>query len=377
MDNFRMGKSDVRILANAEPFGFGPAAALADFFPYLREKCSKLGYIGGGHTLDLQRPLAYDYIHDASGLPDDRIEQILRGLRSHFSIFFTALDFRMAKLARNAGYTVCIYDPLTWYWTGIPRIAKHCDLYIAQDFYGVRERIRNDAHRFSNVEVVPPIVPVTEPRRHRKDFALLNLGGLNNPYWTNGETSAYAKLVINAVAKIQEQMKIPLIAAANSALAEEFADFGVRNYPRHEMQTYLAEAKYALMTPGLGNIYDAARYDTPTIWLPPANDSQGQQLQLLIENDATDGQVNWEDIHTLPTNLNYTGHQSKILAKLSELLSRSDAGTETKLAEQLLPKCKLLGSRFHYGSRCSDLMLTFRSGGAERVANLVYSLSQR
>lgn len=30
------------------------------------------------------------------------------------------------------------------------------------------------------------------------------------------------------------------------------------------------------MTPGLGNIYDAATFAKHVVWLPPANDSQGQ-----------------------------------------------------------------------------------------------------
>jgi hypothetical protein len=55
-----------RLLLNAEAFGFGPTAAIADCFPFLKERFSTIGFIGSGHTLDLQRPLAYDAIHDVS-----------------------------------------------------------------------------------------------------------------------------------------------------------------------------------------------------------------------------------------------------------------------------------------------------------------------
>jgi len=37
MDRKNIKKSKQRLLLNAEPFGFGPAAAIASFFPYLKK----------------------------------------------------------------------------------------------------------------------------------------------------------------------------------------------------------------------------------------------------------------------------------------------------------------------------------------------------
>ena len=53
-----------RILMNAEAFGFGPSAAIAEFFPYLRDRVSNLAYIGSGHTLNLQSKLPYNQVFD-------------------------------------------------------------------------------------------------------------------------------------------------------------------------------------------------------------------------------------------------------------------------------------------------------------------------
>src|SRR5690242_5854427 len=52
--------SKKRVLVTAEPFGFGPSAAAAHFFPYLRPLVQHLAYAGSGHTLDIQRQLGYD-----------------------------------------------------------------------------------------------------------------------------------------------------------------------------------------------------------------------------------------------------------------------------------------------------------------------------
>ena len=69
-----------------------------------------------------------------------------------------------------------------------------------------------------------------------------------------------------------------------------------QSYPRSEMLNIIAESKLAFMTSGLGNIYDAAQFDLPTIWLPPTNDSQGQQLQMISAKNMVDAHLDWGDI---------------------------------------------------------------------------------
>ncbi len=287
MDNSVMNKK--RLLLNAEPFGFGPTAAIADCFPFLREHFSKVGYVGVGFTLDLQRPLPYDSLHDVTGVSQELLDAVLADIFSQYDVFLTALDFGMAEKAKAAGLTVIIYDPLTWYWKTIPPVVKDADLYIAQDFFGVRERLEQEAHLFNaeRVRVVPPIIGDVAHAPGERDTVLLNLGGLNNPFWSAEGTLAYARLIVEAFASVAGNVEVIITAnkciAANALIAQELAEFGVKNLSRAEMQEVLKGAKFALMTPGLGNVYDAARFDIPTIWLPPANDSQGQQLFMLLE----------------------------------------------------------------------------------------------
>ena len=72
-----MRKIKYKLLLNAEPFGFGPTAAIASFFSYLRKDFKFLGYLGKGHTLDLQMTLAYDAIYDVSDSSDAKIKKIM------------------------------------------------------------------------------------------------------------------------------------------------------------------------------------------------------------------------------------------------------------------------------------------------------------
>jgi len=384
-----------RLLLNAEPFGFGPTAAIADCFPFLREHFGKVGYVGVGFTLDLQRPLPYDALHDITGVTTELQDAVLADIFAQYDVFLTALDFGMAEKARAAGLKVIIYDPLTWYWKAIPPVVKDADMYIAQDFFGVRERMAAEPHNFNaaNVRVVPPIIGDVGSSAGQRDTVLLNLGGLNNPFWSAEGTLAYARLIVEAFAKVASNVDVVITAnkciAANTRIAEELAEFGVKNLSRSEMQAVLKGAKFALMTPGLGNIYDAARFDIPTIWLPPANDSQGQQLFMLVEADMIDGHVDWH--HLLPGKaIDYSAEQTVVLKKVADAVTRTcDSKTakrvlERHLAESIESLARTiewrLETRRSSSSRPPVLSLTsqlvdkFGSGGAREVGRLVAEL---
>ncbi len=393
MDNSVSNKK--RILLNAEPFGFGPTAAIADCFPFLREHFGKVGYVGVGFTLDLQRPLPYDCLHDVTGVSQELLDAELAGIFLQYDVFLTALDFGMAAKAKAAGLTVVIYDPLTWYWKTIPPTVKDVDLYIAQDFFGVRERLDQEAHLFNaeRVRVVPPIIGDVAHAPGERNTVLLNLGGLNNPFWSAEGTLAYARLIVEAFASVAENVEVVITAnkciAANARIAQELAEFGVKNLSRSEMQEVLKGAKFALMTPGLGNVYDAARFDIPTIWLPPANDSQGQQLFMLLEADMVDGHVDWH--HLLPGKaIDYSAEQTGVLQKISAAVTRTCGSKTAKrvlerhLAESIeavlraieyrLETRRSSASRPPVLSLTSQLVEKFGAGGAREVARLVAEL---
>lgn len=365
-----------RLLLNAEAFGFGPTAAIADCFPFLRKHFSTIGFVGTGHTLDLQRPLAYDAIHDASQLKEAALNEIF----AQYDIFLTALDFAMAEKALGQVLTVCVYDPLTWYWKTIPAVVGAVDLYIAQNFFGVEERLKSPEFAAATWQTVAPIVGQQSENQSNgkadngsaKDLVLVNLGGLSNPLWTGNEALSYARQILEAVLPTLAGQKV--VVAANSAISAALAHLGAKNLSREQMQVVLQQAKYALMTPGLGNIYDAARFNTPTIWLPPANDSQGQQLALLNQSSLVDGLVDWHQI--LPVSaIDYSADQGAVLKSIASALERGQSSkrAKTRLAKLLRQQIKALPQN----SRLTALVERFGSGGAQHVAELVFQQSQR
>lgn len=362
--------SQPRVLLNAEPFGFGPAAAMADFFPLLRQKFSRLEYIGERHTLHLHSKLGYDCVHDVTnnGADDKRAERIQSAF-ANADVFFTALDFAMAEKALEAGLRVYIYDPLTWYWKAIHPVVAKCHLYMAQDFYGVKERIAAAPASFNSPVVVQPAIPSLAQAREKK-HVLLNLGGLNNPMWSDDDTLAYARVIVEASYDLLTAGKQLVVIAANATIARELDRYGVKHFPRSEMQNLLSESVYALMTPGLGNIYDAARFATPTIWLPPANDSQGLQLRELIDRGIADGALDW---HSFAPELkvDYRDEQNAVLKRISHAVQATSGSAAIQSALRANIAACIQRVRDMPEGRCSALVDEFGSGGVERVVQLV------
>jgi hypothetical protein len=276
----------VRLLLHAEPYGFGPSAAATAFAPGLLASGHEVAYAAEGHALDLHRGLPYAGLRDMTGADDAAWTRLLRG----HDALLTATDERLARLALAAGLPVAFYDPLSWYWAEIPAFASRC-LYVAQDFWGVRERLAREVHR---AVVVPPLC-VRRPSSRDGDFVLLNLGGLHNPHWPASDAAAYAAAMTCAVrAALPPGTRLEV--AASSAVSRALGIPGVRPRDAGEMASLLASARAAFMTSGLGNLYDAAATGLPVCWLPPANGSQGQQLALLVREGMADLRIGWDDL---------------------------------------------------------------------------------
>ncbi|MFD9795531.1 hypothetical protein ACFWXK_31785 [Streptomyces sp. NPDC059070] len=353
-----------RLLLNAQPFGFGPPAATAILAAELARLGCALGYIGGGHTLDLQGSPPYGAVHDTTGLTDDQFLARLRRLAPRYDLFVTAMDFPAAALARRAGLDVAVYDALTWFWPAVPDVVRESVLYIAQDFFGVRERIAADPVLRGRALVVPPIVP---PRRTWRPggHVLVNLGGLHNPYWDTADAVAYARLMIDAVRAAQPTAPArPVVVAASARVAAALDDPAVTTYGHADVLDLLGGAAYACMTPGLGNIYDAAATGVPTLWLPAVNETHPLQLRRLAAHGHCDARLDWPDLG-LP--VDYTRPSPAVLAAVAGAVRRT-AATPRLRAALVAGLAAAAGALGPAPGRARTLTDRFGDGGTGRAA---------
>lgn len=365
-------RRNLKLLLNAEPFGFGPTAAIASFFPFLREQFSYIGYLGKNHTLDLQKSLQYDDICDYSGLSHDGELAAIKSVISEYDIVFTALDFGIAEIAKSMGKRVIIYDPLTWYWRDIPAIVAKSDLYIAQNFIGVEERITVNHDLFPTTKIISPII--SRHQRTTKKYVLINLGGLQNPFWSIDDAAQYAKAAIDSLKKV-----IPsdenLIITTSSFIAKLLHDPSIQSLNRDAMCKVLSQTKYAFMTPGLGNIYDVAAFDIPTVWLPAANDSQGQQLELLRERRMCDASIDWKDIDGI--SIDYFGSQQYVLKQITKSVQNLSNNADS--LEQYSSACQNAYTNIALKTYSSSSLLLdiYGSGGEKQISQIISSILEK
>src|SRR5690348_12002820 len=90
----------LRVLVTAQAFGFGPAAAMAQVFHYLRSRVHYLGFAGAGHTWDIHMRLPYDALYR---LPAERYGEAFRRLCADYDAVLNACDFSAAEAAKDAG----------------------------------------------------------------------------------------------------------------------------------------------------------------------------------------------------------------------------------------------------------------------------------
>lgn len=361
-----------RLLLNAEAFGFGPSSAIADFFPLLRQKFHYIAFIGKKHTLDLQKHLPFDAIYN---LEDEEVQNNLNQIIFDHTLFMTASDFNMAEQVVNLGVTTIIYDPIAWFWSSFPEfLNKNNVFYVAQNFFGVEERLENEKTRIANLRIVPPIVPLIKAERE-ENIGLINLGGIGNPLWSHEEEILYAKLIIETLRKTLPANE-SIIFATSKKIVDSLNDPQVRTYERSFINSLLPQVKYAIMTPGLGNIYDAARYNIPTLFMPPANDSQGIQLQLMHAHGMTDEAIQWSDIFSDEEHqYNYGSDQNENLQFISDAINK--VLENQNLNQKFVELCRTAFHRLQqlHHSKTAAVLERFGCGGCEEVVNVVDSIA--
>jgi hypothetical protein len=358
-----MNPLPLRVLVTAQAFGFGPAAAMAQVFEHLRPRVHYLAFAGAGHTCDIHMQLPYDAVHR---LPDLGTSEAFGRLCADHDAALVACDFPAADAAKAAGILVGIYDPIPWYWPSWTQVTRSADLYMCQDFFGVRERVHSAGHE--NIIIVPPMLPAfARPASTRSRHALLNLGGLRNPYLSQEDCVSYARLMLTlfpVAADLYAEVHAVTSHEIALKLREEVPT--ARTLSPQEAQRRLGMSEIAAMTPGLGNIYEAAALAARVFWLPPANDSQGQQLDALRQRGLTPFAADWHDLLPGRAPIDYRGHEPDVISSIADAIR---SASREPAAIERLRACFL---QAHHAPAAPDplhaLLDRFGSGGDRVVA---------
>jgi hypothetical protein len=304
----------MRIAFNAEAFGYGPAAAIYLIRRELGTTVSWATYLGAGHTLNFNTKNIYNEVVDTSSRSKD---EILAIINSH-DYFITACDFQMAKLGTLTNSKIVVYDMLSWHWDKIPRIVENIHLYIVQDFFNVKERIRSHSMKSGKALITEAIIPYIPPQLGPPSGTLFNIGGVSNPFLDDNLASDFVLTILDIVKNCTSELGGGLILNINPKLiTNEISD--QINVDPLESAKRLSKVKLSILSPGLGNIYESALYSHNVIWLPPLNNSQGQQLFLIKKHFPNTIHLDWS-LFMPNLYINYFDKQHKVMAKINSCM---------------------------------------------------------
>ena len=329
----------LRVLVTAQAFGFGPAAAMAQVFDHLRPRVRTLAFAGAGHTCDVHADLPYDAVYH---LPDVGTGEAFGRLCAEHDAALVSCDVPAGEAARAAGIPFGFYDPLLWFWPERPSVFESADVYMCQDFFGVRERV-GDTRR-PNVVVVPPMLPDLLPAAiERGSRALVNLGGIRNPLHPQEASVSYARLVMT-IASVAARLYAEVHVATSQQIARHLQQEvpAARTIPTRDVQHLLRTSEVAAMTPGLGNIYEAAALSERVFWLPPANASQGQQLVLLQRRGLAPFAADWHDLLPGRAPIDYWRPEPTVMKDVAEAIEDAwkDPAAVERLRARFLQACR-------------------------------------
>jgi uncharacterized protein (TIGR00661 family) len=371
------------ILLNAEPFGFGPASIIAQIATKLKQNNQCIGYIGEGFTLDLQQQQYYqDIIKMPPQAEETAIRNKLKQLRKKYSHFFSASDFKYARIAKEEGFIVGVYDPLAWFWRNLPDVLPQLDLYIAQNFIGVNERLAKTDTLPKQTKIISSLTPsslLKNQANKNKRQLFINLGGLQNPLINNNLFDDFISVLSKSLISIlPEKFDKFQFATSKKFLSRIDTILNPETLTYSQVIKNLQDANISLMTPGLGNIFEAASNNVAVIWLMPMNDSQGQQLKLLQKEQLIDWYIDWNDI-TEGKPIDYFASKAEVMEQISSKIAEFTTNTDYQEKFITILQQKLVDANNYQQTnnklKIANIINRFGNDGMEELINALLAWS--
>ncbi|MBI4641748.1 MAG: hypothetical protein HY731_13715 [Candidatus Tectomicrobia bacterium] len=287
------------IAFTAQPFGFGPVSKILTIADQLGD-VRKI-FFGTGVAYDLAKLHAFDEVHELN-LSD---ETAIRGLLQHCDLCLNAMWFPLGSLVKSVGCPYYLVDSLLYFWPSKPAGVEDADRYFCQNFFTpIEEKVKD--YGLTNATIIGPIIDESIRCAEKKDQVVVNFGGLENPYVEIGKNSNYPFAMLKILLPLlQQRFRHILVTGRERVMAlcrQTFTaypsvSFSMLNH--REMAKELAQSKVLLTAPGIQSFFDAAN-NVPVFMLPPQNNSNARNLDLLITQGVIRHYLRWNDLYDFP-----------------------------------------------------------------------------
>ena len=287
------------IVFTAQAFGFGPVSkmlAISENISGIRKI-----FFGSGVSYDLAKQHCFDSIHYVEQNESSRIISIL----SQCDLFINVMDFSISALAKLAGCPYVLVDSLLWFWPDLPAGIREADIYFCQNFFESIE-YKINKYGLSNAHIIGPVISEDFRKNSRINQVIVNFGGMENPYVTVGKNSNYPFIILKNILPVLKQEFSHILVTGREKILKicrtifpESKTLKFKMLNQKQMLEELYQSKAMFTAPGIQSFYDAAD-KLPIFCLPPQNNSNLRNLQLLIRHGAIKNYFQWDDL--LPEN---------------------------------------------------------------------------
>lgn len=285
----------------AENFAFGPIGKLLDVVDLLKEQGHELTFAGFGTSLQLAKNYPFDAIREIdtdSPKSVSKLEEII----SKADMLVSSMDIPSIVVAKRLGKLTTWIDCLFWFWDSIPEQVLSVDLYITERLMDDKVNEEKFASKIKNLFKVGPIIGRMSGG-DRRNQVLVSYGGGEAPYWYKaGRDTNYPFVMTNILLKSVNWSKFDKVIVATSEriareLSEKFSGspFEFKTLAHDKFLDELSHSEVILITPGLVTAELSFESGTPTIFLPPSNNSQYLQLDQFIEHGLAPAHAHLSD----------------------------------------------------------------------------------
>jgi hypothetical protein len=297
----------LKILCDAIPFCYGPAAALIAILNALSERHSAsftFDVLATGSTRELlaRSSLAMNLLDVDSA---DRRELAALNI-SKYDAFINVCNPLSFEQLHSLQLKTIYLDFLLWMHEGPPADHFAADLYIAENYPGTEEWVRDRGGEIMNLRVVPPLI---EPAHYNptKGKLMVGLGGLLSSLTPLVPAANYSDFVISSLLEAVKGTRFNhIVVACGEAVARliepHFHQSGLnfQSLSHDEFLRQLSSAEAFVSHPGLYAVFEAALGGVPTALLPASNYTQILQLRHYRRIGLADYSFSWEDLGLSP-----------------------------------------------------------------------------
>lgn len=373
-------KMATRILCDAVPFCFGPAAALETLLHQLgcsAELSLEVEVLATGSTREfLERSeLPLSLLPVDSEDPEALARLDLRP----YTAFLTICNPVSWRAVRSRGLPSAYVDFLLWMHSGAACAHFGADLYLAENYPGTSEWIQRRGREIPSLVTIPPLVQPAI-RNPKPGTLLVGFGGMYSRLTVPGINTNYAVYVTEQLlaALAPERFEQIVIAGPRGLrpliepLLESFSGVTFHSFSHREFLQALGECEAFLSHPGLYAPFEAMLGGIPTGFLPPSNYTQILQLRHFRSCGMADFSFSWDDLgeDLIPADLPEPEGVAAVLREIASAERSRDASAALRRALTSFLSLDV-GSLARLGARQQAAAAQFSTKGPQVAAQHV------